>query len=201
MIDFITESYGKEITIIYGEAGAGKTTLVKLAALAVAKEGNKVLFIDTEHGFHFERFQQLAGKDAEIALKNIFIIKPETFDYQTKKISELIAIAKSFSLIIIDTIGLLYRKDYPEDRKKANATLEKQMRILTEISRNVPVILTNQVYADIDANALAMVGGDYIKQWCKKIIFLQKQPRALIQQKPIKQKVPFTITSSGFSFP
>ena len=59
-------SYGNEITLIYGTAATGKTTLAMLAAIRLAREKKKTLYLDSEGGFSPERFIQLAGKDASL---------------------------------------------------------------------------------------------------------------------------------------
>ena len=64
--------YGREVTCIYGPAASGKTTLALMACVEAAKEGKKVLFIDTEEGFSVDRFKQISG-DVYL-LKNIIIL-------------------------------------------------------------------------------------------------------------------------------
>ena len=44
--------YEKDIiTTIYGPAGSGKTNLCLLCAMNTAREGKKVIYIDTENNF------------------------------------------------------------------------------------------------------------------------------------------------------
>ena len=75
------------VSTIYGPAGSGKSTLCLLAAISAAKD-KKVIFIDTEGGFSVERLRQLT-KDHERVLKNIFLLKPTTFQEQKKAFEEL----------------------------------------------------------------------------------------------------------------
>jgi DNA repair protein RadB len=88
---------------------------------------------------------------------------------------------KQISLIIVDGMTMLYRLEFANARingekiegiQKVNAELTKQMRLLAEISRkrNIPVIVTNQVY-NWD-NESKMVGGDILKYWSKCLIEL-----------------------------
>ena len=66
---FLNSGYEKgRISVIFGPAATGKTTLCMLAALATAKSGKKILFIDTENGFSVERLKQMS-KDYEKILK------------------------------------------------------------------------------------------------------------------------------------
>ena len=51
------------------------------------------------------------------------------------------------------------------------------MAILTEIARKkkIPIILTNQVYADFeDREKIKTVGGDVIKYWSRALLEIQK---------------------------
>ena len=45
-LDNLIEGYKEEITLIYGGAATGKTTLVKLAALKQTLSGKKVVYIE-----------------------------------------------------------------------------------------------------------------------------------------------------------
>jgi DNA repair protein RadB len=178
------------ITVLYGPAGSGKTNLCVLAAVEQAKQGKKVIFIDTEGGFSTERIRQID----ESAGKNIFLLKAVKFYEQSQLINRLLAqITKNVSLIIVDGIAMLYRLEASIAREKGgdkiriiNMTLAKQLRILSEIARkkNIPVIVTDQVYSDfirsdelksLEEKKVYMVGGDLMKYWAKCIIELQKQ--------------------------
>jgi len=179
--------YNKEITCIYGKAATGKTTLAKIAAIKFANDG-KVIFIDTENSFNLDRFKQLGGEEY---LKNIFILKPKDLEEQELQIRNLLKI-KNLKLIVIDTIGHFYRI---EDKKKANISMHIQFNILSELSNNIPVILTNQIYSYNEKDI--MVGGDMFKNWSKKIIKLEKDPRKIILEKPSCKQIFFEIVNEG----
>jgi len=182
--------YEKDIiTTVYGPAGSGKTNLCLLAAVSQAKKGSKVVFIDTEGGFSIDRFKQISGE--EDSLSNILILKPTNFDEQKKAFDTLLKTIKSstnVSLIIIDSITMLYRLELSEKEenkiKELNSELSRQLRTLSEISRNrnIPVIITNQVYYSFlseeefqsgKQKEVNMVGGDILKYWSKCLIELQ----------------------------
>jgi RecA/RadA recombinase len=111
-------------------------------------------------------------------LKNIFILKPTNFSEQKKSFLQLSKYLKEqISLIVVDGMTMLYRLEFADARKKdisdiqsVNSDLTKQMRQLAEISRkkNIPVIVTNQVYTW--DNETKMVGGDILKYWSKCLI-------------------------------
>ena len=165
----------KEITYIYGQAGSGKTTLAMLSCVDVIKKGKKVIFIDTENGVSVERLKQLCN--FESLLENIFLIKITDFEDQCKKIENLMNIYKMFDLIILDTIGSIYREELKKDSIGTNIKVVKQLKTLVSISKEVPVIITNQVYKDIENNKIRAVGGNIAKNFCDCAIKLEKDER------------------------
>ena len=187
----------KEVMMIYGEAGTGKTTLALQAALDCVKKDGKVLFLDTEKGFSLERFEQMGGEDWEKHLEHVMVINIKDFKEQYERVNKVIPHVKGFGLIIVDTIGNLYRKDARKDVKAANRLMDRQLRFLFEISKEVPVILTNQVYDKMDSNEKVSVGGNMVLKWCKKIFELNKEPREIVMHKPENKKDSFTIIDSG----
>jgi len=170
------------VSVIYGGAGTGKTNFCLLAGVSLAKKGKKIIFIDTEGGFSSERVKQLVGNDGDYkeVLKNIFLLKPTNFDEQRKVFDELEKyLKKEVDMIIVDGMTILYRLDFAtardesdEEIRKINSILAKQIKILAEIARkrDIPVLVTNQVYKWEDMNR--MVGGDILKYWGKCLIEL-----------------------------
>jgi len=179
------------ITTIYGQASTGKTTLAMLAVINQTKQKKKVIFVDTENGFSLERLKQLTPDFKDI-LKNIILVKPKTFEEQEKVILNL----PKASLIIIDTISQFYRMKLKEDNYLTNKSLDKQLRKLKEISKEIPVIINNQVYSDINGN-VNIVGGDMLRNWSDTVIKLEKNPRKLKVEKPGKKEFLFEIKENG----
>lgn len=194
------------ITLIYGPAGSGKTTACLLAASHTAQD-KKVLFIDTEGGFSSERFSQLCS-DAKLALSNIMLLKPTTFDAQQNTIDKLNKmITEQVGLIVCDTISALYRTERTDDNAGLNRMLAKQLGLLLEIARShhIPVLLTNQVYADFDnKNTIKMVGGDIMRYSSKCLIEFESgkhgNRRATIKKHRSlpERAIDFKIVEKGF---
>ena len=167
------------VTTIYGPAGSGKTNICVLAAVNVAKNNGKVIFIDTEGGFSAERAKQICKENTEKILDKIFFFNPTDFKEQQEafeKIKEMVN--EDIKLIVIDTISMLYRLERGSDNEPfdANLVLAKQIAYLTQIARksNIPVLIANQVYADFEnPNEVKIVGGDILKYGSKCMIELQ----------------------------
>ncbi len=207
--------YGYErdiLTTVYGPAGSGKTTLCLLASIAAVKEGKKVIYIDTEGGFSAIRLQQLDAD--EKVLHNILVLKPTNFEEQISalvKLKEMIN--DKIGLIVVDTIGMLYRIElgkgnrFNVDSKQVNNELSLQILYLTEIARknNIPILLTNQVYADFDEkDAVKMVGGDILQYGSKCLFELKRfknyRKAVLKKHRHVKEgkEVVFEIVQQGF---
>lgn len=221
--EWLNGGYDKDIiTVFYGPAGSGKTNLCMISAAEQAALGKKVVFIDTEGGFSVERLKQLALGHEKI-LKNIVMIKATSFYEQKMAFDKLESlINKNVSLIIIDSLVMLYRlergqascdKNY--DRvNMLNNSLAKQLRILSEISRKkgVAVLCTDQVYGEFlteeemragKQKSFCMVGGDIVKYWAKCIIKLEnlqhgRRKATLVKHRSLPEKTfEFEIINAG----
>lgn len=166
----------KMITQFFGEAGCGKSTLCLVCANEVLKNGKGVVYIDTE-GFSVERFSQIAGENTEEFSKRIYIVEPSTFAEQGAMISQSENLVKSgtASLIIVDSATALYRVENM-DTKDALSMLAQQMMTLLGIAKryDIPVIITNQVFMDIDKGRLKGLGGTNLSHISKAIIKIEK---------------------------
>lgn len=201
------------ITTIYGPAGAGKTVLCLLAAMTMSRSGKKVIYVDTEGGFSVERLKQISESikhDYKKILDNIIFLKPTVFEEQKKSFEKLKELVNDkIGLIIVDTIAMLYRIEMgkSEEVQGVNRELASQISYLTEIARkkNIPILITNQVYADFEEKGrVNIVGGDILKYGSKCLIELQITPngnRRLILRKhrSIKpeQEFIYTIVEGG----
>ena len=192
--DFLLGGYERDIiTMLAGSPGSGKTNLCILAACSQAKDGKKVIFIDSEGGFSTERVKQIVGEKYKEILENILILSPVNFSEQKKCFSRLVSELKNghVSLVIVDSMALLYRLELGDAARSGeefgvsdvNRDVANQMQMLSEISRKqkIPVIITNQVYkkflSDEEEKAgvektTRIVGGDLFRYWSKCIIEL-----------------------------
>ncbi len=166
------------INTIYGPAGSGKTLLCLIAAVNIALSGKKVVYVDTEGGFSVERLKQVAV-DYEKVLENIVFLRPVNFKEQKNAFEKLKDLVNDkVGLVVVDTVSMLYRLEMgkTDDVYDINKELGQQLGFLNEIARkkNIPVLITNQVYADFEnKDQVKIVGGDLLKYGSKCMLELQ----------------------------
>lgn len=169
------------VTTIYGPSGSGKTNFCLIAMAPIVRKGKRIIYIDTEASFSVERLKQIYS-DYKKILENVLFIKPTNFKEQKRAFERLrISISDKIGLVVIDTISMLYRLELSNEKDvyNINRDLGKQLSMLVEIARkrNIPVLVTNQVYANFDErDKVNMVGGDILKYSSKCLIELQIAP-------------------------
>ncbi|MBR5504139.1 MAG: DNA repair and recombination protein RadB, partial [Methanobrevibacter sp.] len=170
----------RTITQIYGPPGVGKTNVALNISVNVAKEGKKVIYIDTEGGISVERIKQISGDDFEIVAKNIIVFEPTSFKEQEDDLNLIEEWLDSndgeVELIVLDSAVALFRVE--EDKSKSHL-LGKQMQQLSTfaINHDLAVLVTNQIYASFDegSDEMAPVGGTIIQYRSKIIIELKRE--------------------------
>jgi len=195
------------ITTIYGPAGSGKTNFCLLALCAVPHE-KLAIYIDTEGSFSIERLKQVS-LDYEQVLRRTIFLNPTSFAEQKAAFEKLrVLISDKVGLIVLDSVAMLYRLEIGRQGnvQGTNKELGVQLGFLSEIARkhHIPVIITNQVYADFeDKTRTNMVGGDLLKYQSKCLIEIQKfaTRRKLVLRKhrslPDGRELVFRITQTG----
>ncbi len=158
----------RDITHIYGPPASGKTNIALISTAHVATE-KKVVYIDTEGGFSTQRLEQITKEQMNDVFKNIILLEPTTFDEQKvaiKKLDDMIS--DKVGLIILDSIASLYRIEGDKNTMELGRQLAKLLRIARKY--NIPILITNQVYTDIDTGKIMPIGGDVTKYWAKIVI-------------------------------
>lgn len=180
ILDWLLEGgYEKDcITTMYGPAGSGKSNLCMLA-VAHCPKGKKIIYIDTEGSFSVARLRQITD-DYEDILKRVIIFQPTNFAEQRQVFEKLKkVIGNSIAMIILDSVAMLYRLEMGISRnvQQVNRELGVQLAYLVQIARkqHLPVLITNQVYADFEEKEkVKMVGGDILWYGSKCLIELQR---------------------------
>ncbi len=196
------------ITEIYGEPGSGKTNLVLFAAIKSAEVG-KVIFIDTE-GVSTERISQISTNES--ALSNLKFFRIRSYEEQLESVPKILNLIQSMNdvvLLVFDTITVHYRAEREiraELRKKTSNTLITQIEMLNNIalSKDIPVILVNQVYMDTSTSEVQPVGGSALSHIAKAIFMIRKVGRGrreltIVKHRSLPEEVkcPFVITEKG----
>lgn len=196
------------ITEIYGEPGSGKTNLVLFASINSTKSG-KVIFLDTE-GVSTERISQIADKDA--ILSNLKFFRITSYEEQLESVPKILNLVQSMSdvvLIVFDTITVHYRVERElraELRKKHSNSLITQIEMLNNLalSKDIPVILVNQVYMDKSTSEVQPVGGSALSHIAKAIFKIQKlgsgrREMVVVKHRslPEDRRCSFSITEKG----
>ena len=194
------------VTLIYGEAGAGKTNVCLQLARNVATNGDKVAYIDSE-GLSSERLSQVF-KFREDAIKNLLVFEVHSFSEQSDRIDKIEKLASTgtISLVIIDSLTMFYRLNH-EDSYVRNDFI-RQTEVLLNMAREyeIAIMLTSQVYSNINTGGVEFLGGHALHHNAKTIIRLDKRTegrRAAVIMKhrslPEGRAALYRITETGIS--
>jgi len=137
------------ITKVYGEAGTGKTNLLLQACRECVRAGEQAAYIDTE-GVSMERLRQICTpEEYQKVLRNILFFTPTSLKEQEKTIPKTLKL-KHITLLVIDTINMLYRAEIEGDTDGVRRSFVRQMTTLqlTARKQNLIVVLAEQVYTD-----------------------------------------------------
>jgi len=198
------------LTLLYGEAGTGKTTLCLLLARDVAKRGKKVIYLDTE-GVSIERLRQIAGDDFETVAKNILFSNIGSFDEQERMVDKAVKLAQGsvdVGMIVVDSISMHYRLTSREEDRGERKSLAGQSTKLTNLARehSLPVVVTSQVYTDVETGTFEALGGHALLHNAKLIVRIDKvapgRRRAVLMKHrslPEGLLADFQLTSDGIS--
>lgn len=167
------------ITQIFGEAGSGKTNMCLQLARNVILLGRKVIYIDSE-GLSADRIEQIFGDDYEDMVKSLLIFEPFDFEEQEAIIDKAVGLAMKnddIGLMVLDSATGHYRVELAKDQERTERrSFIAQITALLKLCRRrvIPVILTSQVYTDIERNEYKALGGHVLRHNCKIIIRLDR---------------------------
>ncbi len=177
------------VTQIYGEGGSGKTTLCLMFCRSVA-ENNKAAYIDTE-GLSGERVLQVF-RDKEL-LRNVYIHEVFDFKQQSSAIRKLSKLCKDeeVKLIVVDSFTGLYRCELEEEKAvRVKRELTKQLIFLLGLARkhDLAVVITNQMFTDVDTGVDRPIGGPSIDHLSKVILELSKAESGMRRARLVKHR-------------
>ena len=171
----------KAISLVYGEAYVGKTTLAMQCALAAMKRGFKTIYIDSDNAFSVPRLEQLAILSGPDFLRQFLLTSPKNFREQSETLEEMEKyVAPETSLIVIDTITSLYRMEIgaPSRTFRMNKDLNRQLAHLSKMSKekDLVVILTSQVHFAFKRGIIEPPASRILNYWSDLIMQLKQAP-------------------------
>jgi DNA repair protein RadB len=200
------------VSLVYGEAETGKSSLAVQCAVNTARMDFKTLFIDSDGTFSTRRLSQIAYYDSENVSPLITLVKPTTFEEQATAIDNLDAyITEKVGLVVVDTITSLYSAKLGDSRETfaLNRELNRQVACLAQIAKThkVAALILSQVRSVFAETHVSIepVATRVLKFWSDVVLNLKHagQPRvikALLEKRP-KRKSPAScyllIESSG----
>src|SRR5216110_636679 len=135
----------------------------------------------TAFSIKFSCSSKLYGSENRMFVaKNILFSEPYSFEEQENLIEKAVKLANSKSevgLIVIDSITMHYRLTMrDETRREERYGLTRQIAKLLRASRErgIPVVVTSQVYTDIETGAYLPLGGHMLSHNAKTIIRFER---------------------------
>lgn len=198
----------RTVTQIYGEPASGKSTFCLMAAVSSLQDGNSVVYIDTE-GFSVERFSQLAGENAGAFAERLYLFEPLDFAQQGVMIADAEGLLKKngqapVGLLVMDSATALYRTELDLGREALRKLSHHMIKLLGLAKKyDIPVLITNQIFMDIERDRVSGLGGTALEHLSKAIIRLEKKDgvrRAMLRKhrsRPEGISFDFVITQDG----
>jgi DNA repair protein RadB len=199
----------KAISHIFGEPGSGKTTLGIQLAVNVIRREKRVIFVAADQ-FPGERFAQIAGSDVGSIGQRLLVFEVKSFDQQRATLRNIKRIAKeNVGLVVLDAATTHYRLEQSKNTESAlQHALVNQLLLLLGLAKkfDLGVVVTNQVYADIDTKEVLPVAGYLIDNLSKVVVQFAKTDGgrrcAMVKKHPTRPRdahTYFKITGDGLS--
>ncbi len=196
------------ITNFYGPSASGKSNIAFVACASALAAGKKVLFVDTEGGFSLERLHQVCNGASSLIGEKIILLEPKDWEEQKEAVKKIESLKEGVGLIVVDSITALWRLTVNDGNAQAvNNELAFQLSLLSKIARdqNIPVLITNQVYTDIESGKIEVSSKNIVKWWSKNLVELMHAGRtgcriAIIKRArslPEDKRIEFEICNDG----
>lgn len=169
------------ISLVYGEAETGKTTLAMQCAVNCARKGYKTLFVDCDGTFSAQRLSQLATGQSKDIAELIVLMRPDDFREQATVIDGLVDyVTKNLGLVVFDTITSLYRlrvAEFPSKTFELNRELNRQLAVLATVAKTqkIAVLVTSQVHSALNEIPVGIepVATRVLKFWADTVISIK----------------------------
>ncbi|MBN2336857.1 AAA family ATPase [Candidatus Bathyarchaeota archaeon] len=198
------------VSLLYGEATTGKTTLSLTTALnhLAGHRAAKAVYIDSDNKLNTGRLTQMAEPRGEELLKRLHLHTPLRFSEQEETIEQL-PMLDAMDLVVLDSVTGLYRGETGDEAKayRANKELNRQLGYISEMAlkTGAAFLLTGQVRSVLDTSQVEPVAPRLLSYWSSAILKLEKTSeqgkRQATLEKPAVQPntVNIWITEAGAS--
>jgi DNA repair protein RadB len=178
----------ESITLIYGEAETGKSTLAMKCAVNCGLQGCKTLYVDCDGTFSAKRLSQIAASNFEQISKLIILMRPNNFQEQSMIVDSLADyIAGNFGLVVFDSVTSLYRvrvADSPEKTFDINRDLNKQLATLAQVAKaqKIVILMVSQVRTVFEKEHVSIepVATRVVKFWADTVIDMKLTENAAV---------------------
>ncbi|MFX0139708.1 MAG: ATPase domain-containing protein [Candidatus Hodarchaeota archaeon] len=157
----------------YGMSGTGKTIFAMQLSLTTIHNGHKVIWIDLNKSFDFNRLIQMNHDDKSIA-SQIKLFRPQSYKKNMELVKDLENhITEATKLIVLDPFTYFYRLNLKEsvEFRARRDLFNIQLPILARIvlTYDLHIILINQTRASF-IHRFDAVGGKRTDKFCKYVL-------------------------------
>lgn len=189
------------VTLVYGEAETGKTTLAMQCVAICSSLGMKALYVDAGGGFSPLRFTQIAEAWGA-SLSRVIVLRVEDFWSQDRLVERMGSMLEGFRLLAFDTVTTLYRAELAgENPFTLNRVLNRQVAELVEQARrlDLAVLLLSQV-TSAPGEGEKPVAQRILRYWSDVTVRLSLEDgmRCAYTEKPdLGRRFPYRISRRG----
>lgn len=198
------------VSLVYGEAATGKTTLALTAALNHLGEHRaaKTVYIDSDNKLNTGRLTQIAEPRGAGLLRRLHLHTPLSFREQEATLEQIPAL-DPMDLVVLDSVTGLYRGETVDEEMtyRVNKELNRQLGYISEMAvrSGAAFLLTGQVRSVMDTSQIEPVAPRLLSYWSSTVLKLEKTPeqgrRQATLEKPITSPnaINIWITETGVS--
>lgn len=169
-----------EITLIFGERGCGKTTLIFQIISKAALNGEKTLLIFTGPSITLKRLEVIADRDWPAISERILISIIKNFQEQELLIDNLeVSMPEDITLLAFDSITSHYRialSEKSEENIALNKQLNRELAIIKylTVKRKIYTLITSDITSPPWSIQPQPVASQILTYWCDKILRMEK---------------------------
>ena len=184
-----------EVSLIYGEASTGKTTLALSCVLNHLRSDSwaKAYYIDSDQKLSTMRLTQVADGEDHL-LERLLIWKPRSFSEQTELIEGLHQLLpEGKTSIVVDTMTGMYRLEAGDSKKTfaTNKELNRQLGFLSEAAKTkgAAILILGQVHSILgaDPSQVEPVARRLLTYWSDVVLRLEPTSIKSVRQAAVEK--------------